>query len=113
LPAARAGAISHDDSWNGKFQGRMAPTTPTGCRSVNVKALSRSCSVLPWILVAQPGVVAKDLGGERDLDLPGTEEGLAGAEALELGHLVEVLPASASSRARAIVLLISSGGGRE
>src|SRR4029077_10124793 len=36
-------------------------------------------------------VVAEDLGRERDLDLARVEHGLAGAEALEPGHLVEVL----------------------
>ncbi len=54
LPAASAGAIFHDESRNGKFHGTIAPTTPTGWRSVNVKALSRSWSVSPWIFVAQP-----------------------------------------------------------
>src|SRR5439155_15939964 len=37
------------------------------------------------------GVVAEDLGGERDLDLARIEERLARAQALELRHLVEVL----------------------
>jgi len=54
LPAASAGAIFQDESRKGKFQGTMAPTTPTGWRSVKVKALSRRPSVSPWILVAQP-----------------------------------------------------------
>jgi len=38
-----------------------------------------------------PRVVAEDLRGERDLDLAGVEERLAGVEALEPGHLVQVL----------------------
>jgi hypothetical protein len=54
LPAARAGAIFQDESRKGKFQGTMAPTTPTGWRSVKVKALSRIGRVSPWILLAQP-----------------------------------------------------------
>ena len=54
LPAASAGAIFHEESRKGKFHGTMAPTTPTGWRSVNVKALSRRGRVSPWILVAQP-----------------------------------------------------------
>ena len=54
LPAASAGAIFHDERRNGKFHGTIAPTTPTGWRSVKVKALSRSWSVSPWIFVAQP-----------------------------------------------------------
>src|SRR5439155_971227 len=36
-------------------------------------------------------VVAKDLRGKRDLDLARVEQGLAGAEALEPRHLIEVL----------------------
>ena len=54
LPAARAGAIFHDASRNGKFHGTIAPTTPMGWRSVKVKAVSRRPSVSPWILVAHP-----------------------------------------------------------
>ena len=54
LPAASAGAIFHDERRNGKFHGTIAPTTPTGWRSVSVKAVSRSRSVSPWIFVAQP-----------------------------------------------------------
>ena len=54
LPAASAGASFQDDSRKGKFHGTMAPITPTGWRSVKVKAVSRSCRVSPWILVAQP-----------------------------------------------------------
>ena len=54
FPAARAGAIFHEASRNGKFHGTMAPMTPIGWRSVNVKALSRRFSVSPWILVVQP-----------------------------------------------------------
>ncbi len=33
-PAARAGAIFLEGSVTGKFQGLMAPTTPTGCLRV-------------------------------------------------------------------------------
>ena len=54
LPAARAGASFHDERRKGKFHGTMAPTTPTGWRSVNVKAPGRMASVSPWIFVAQP-----------------------------------------------------------
>jgi len=54
LPAARAGAIFHDESRNGKFHGTIAPITPRGWRKVKVNALSRSPSVSPWIFVAQP-----------------------------------------------------------
>ena len=32
LPAARAGAIFHDESRNGKFHGTIAPITPRGWR---------------------------------------------------------------------------------
>jgi len=54
LPAASAGASFHDERRNGKFHGTMAPTTPTGWRSVNVNAPGRMARVSPWILVAQP-----------------------------------------------------------
>ena len=54
LPAARAGASFHDESRNGKFHGTIAPTTPTGWRSVNVNAPGRMASVSPWIFVAHP-----------------------------------------------------------
>ena len=54
FPAASAGAIFQEASRNGKFQGTIAPTTPTGWRSVKVKAPSRRLSVSPWIFVVQP-----------------------------------------------------------
>src|SRR6185436_19315240 len=47
LPHASAGAIFHVASINGKFHGVIAPTTPTGSRSVYVKALSAIGIVSP------------------------------------------------------------------
>ena len=54
FPAASAGAIFQEASRNGKFHGTIAPTTPSGWRSVKVKAPSRRLSVSPWIFVVQP-----------------------------------------------------------
>src|ERR1700694_2727637 len=47
LPHASAGAIFHTASISGKFHGTIAPTTPTGSRSVYAKALS-------WIGIVSP-----------------------------------------------------------
>ena len=38
LPTASAGAILFASSVNGKFQGMMAPTTPSGRRTTSPKA---------------------------------------------------------------------------
>jgi hypothetical protein len=38
LPAARAGASFHEPMSSGKFQGTIAPTTPTGSGRVQAKA---------------------------------------------------------------------------
>jgi hypothetical protein len=54
LPTASAGAIFQEASRNGKFQGTIAPTTPSGWRSVKVKAPSRRLRVSPWSFVVQP-----------------------------------------------------------
>ena len=45
-PVSSAGASFWSDSANGKFQGAIAPTTPTGCRrtSSRLRSPSRSCS---------------------------------------------------------------------
>ena len=55
LPAASAGASFQDESRKGKFHGTMASDHRSwGWRSVKVKAVSRSCRVSPWILLAHP-----------------------------------------------------------
>src|SRR5437660_1005935 len=53
-PAASAGATFHVARFNGKFHGTIAPTTPTGSRSVYVKKLPLTGSVSPVSLSAQP-----------------------------------------------------------
>src|SRR5215212_2068186 len=54
LPQARAGAIFQTASISGKFHGVIAPTTPTGSRSVYVNALSATGSVSPATLPDHP-----------------------------------------------------------
>ncbi len=54
LPHASAGAIFHTASISGKFHGVIAPTTPTGSRSVYVNAPSCTGIVSPVTLPAQP-----------------------------------------------------------
>src|SRR5262245_14815105 len=53
-PAASAGATFHDAKSNGKFQGTIAATNPTGSLSVKRKASDRAAGVLPETLVAAP-----------------------------------------------------------
>src|SRR2546430_13736617 len=53
-PAASAGATFHVARFKGKFHGTIAPTTPTGSRSVYVKKLPFTGSVSPVSLSAQP-----------------------------------------------------------
>ncbi len=47
LPSASAGAIFHMACSSGKFQGVIAPTTPTGSRTVIRKASGRPGWVSP------------------------------------------------------------------
>src|SRR5687767_14188547 len=54
LPQARAGAIFQTASMSGKFHGVIAPTTPSGSRSVYVNALSVIGMVSPVTLPDQP-----------------------------------------------------------
>src|SRR5207253_9994277 len=54
FPHASAGAIFHTASMSGKFHGVIAPTTPTGSRSVYVKALSAIGMVSPVTLPLHP-----------------------------------------------------------
>src|SRR5207253_8473293 len=54
FPHARAGAIFHTASISGKFHGVIAPTTPTGSRSVYVKAFSCTGIVSPVTFPDQP-----------------------------------------------------------
>src|SRR5215210_4619324 len=54
FPHASAGAIFHTAIISGKFQGVIAPTTPTGSRSVYVKAPSCTGTVSPVTLPDQP-----------------------------------------------------------
>ncbi len=54
LPQASAGPSFQLASSSGKFQATIAPTTPTGSRSVYVKAVLKVLTVSPWILVAHP-----------------------------------------------------------
>src|SRR5215212_4727817 len=54
FPHASAGAIFHTASISGKFHGVMAPTTPTGSRSVYVNALSAIGIVSPVTFPDQP-----------------------------------------------------------
>src|SRR5574342_614965 len=54
LPHASAGAIFHTASIIGKFHGVMAPTTPTGSRSVYVNAFSATGIVSPVTFPDQP-----------------------------------------------------------
>src|SRR4029077_716495 len=53
-PAASAGATFQVARLSGKFHGTIAPTTPTGSRSVYVKKLPLTGSVPPVSLSAQP-----------------------------------------------------------
>jgi len=53
-PAASAGATFQQARLRGKFHGTIAPTTPTGSRSVYVKKLPLTGSVSPVSLSAQP-----------------------------------------------------------
>src|SRR6185503_11080502 len=54
FPVASAGAIFQTASMSGKFHGVIAPTTPTGSRSVYVNALSEIGSVSPVTFPDQP-----------------------------------------------------------
>src|SRR6185503_21160810 len=54
FPHASAGAIFHTASMSGKFHGVIAPTTPTGSRSVYVNALSAIGIVSPVTFPDQP-----------------------------------------------------------
>ncbi len=47
LPQTRAGASFHDGIAIGKFQGVIAPTTPTGIRTL-IMNLSRSSLGVVW-----------------------------------------------------------------
>ena len=50
-PAASAGAVLRVIIANGKFQGVMAPTTPTGCFSVSIcRSGAVGCSTWPYAL---------------------------------------------------------------
>ena len=53
-PRPARGRSSTRRAGRGSSRARWPPTTPTGWRRVNVKALSRSWRVSPWIFVAQP-----------------------------------------------------------
>src|SRR5512144_282923 len=54
FPQASAGAIFQTASISGKFHGVMAPTTPTGSRSVYVNAFSATGIVSPVTLPDHP-----------------------------------------------------------
>ena len=54
LPHASAGASFHDAITSGKFHGVIAPTTPTGSRSVYEKMPGSAGFVVPVIFVGQP-----------------------------------------------------------
>src|SRR5437762_10131576 len=54
LPQASAGAIFHTASISGKFHGVIAPTTPTGSRSVYAKAFSCTGIVSPTTFPDHP-----------------------------------------------------------
>jgi hypothetical protein len=53
-PHASAGAIFHMPIISGKFHGTIAPTTPTGSRTVYVSASGRTGTTCPLILSHQP-----------------------------------------------------------
>src|SRR2546423_6541776 len=64
-PAASAGATFHEARFSGKFHGTIAPTTPTGSRSVEVQKLPLAGSVSPVSLSAP---AASSRYGSTDLE---------------------------------------------
>ena len=54
LPAASAGATFHEAIVNGKFQGTIKATTPTGSRSVKSSPGALTGMVSPKMRVAAP-----------------------------------------------------------
>ena len=59
LPAARAGAIFQVASRSGKLNGVIAPTTPSGSRTVYDSMSPGTGRVSPWIFVANPAKYSK------------------------------------------------------